>query len=697
MKCLFAPIFFLLLVACSGDNATAPPNDDDGNNGGGGTLTREDTLRVLTLSDVAEHLDGWWSEGPDTVAARTLAYLNTIPMFEEVGRSGPTGVWARFDDGRLLIIPNNLQPGAPEDTLELLSGESPVALAPAGTPRTKIIDAGRKAMRALRVPTSGLELPKSRQFRVWDGINGCYLTPRNRIRALLREGGYVEAPALSPTVDGFLKVRGDGVFVLFSHGDAGQLKDRSNVYAVWTSTNVGYPEEALYDAYFDSHELAYMIMPGRDAQGGCSTVTNYGITATFVARRMSFTENSLVYLNVCQSGSAAAGDFRQALANAGASVVVGWDGNVSVGTTFKTLPYLIDRLLGANEVQPRENPKQRAFNIYDVRDNMAAVGRVTEPLTGATLEVFRLSGDFGLLAPTIQFLSIDDDGQQPRLIIAGLFGTDPGEGKRSVTINGTELENILWNPTEIDCDIPESGGNAFGTVVVKVGSGQGARESNPVNITQWEGELTYERDDPGDQTATMKIKFRILADIHDFRDEPGEPPFKTQVLFGPRGGDTSVHVTTGGKYAETIGDCTETWTFGQGGDLVTPFEGTPNGAWMYFGSVDTESHTLQLNMAVLTVFDAGTWVATGPPGACDTFSRPYYVTVSIEDCLYDDIVQTAAFRMQMGDDFVVLEDQRGPCTVDPLVSQLSDDHQAQAKIRWGTMTPLSLPDPDAAR
>lgn len=697
MKRLLATFAMILFAACSGDNGTAPPDNDDDDNGGGGTVTHEDTVRVNALNEIAQQLDGWWSEGPDTVAARAVAYLNTIPLFEEVGREGPTSVWARFDDGRLLIIPNNLQQGAPEDTLALFSGESRIASAPSRAPRTKIIGAGRKALRSLRVPTKGFEIPKSKQFRVWDGLQGCFWEPKSRIRTLLTNGGYVQAQAVLPTVDNFAKnVHGDGVFVLFTHGAPGELKDKSYVYAMWTSTNVAIPEEGLYAELFDKQELVYMIENGRNSVGGCGRVTNYGITSQFVSNHMSFAENSLVYLNVCMSGTEGAGDMRQAFGNAGASVVVGWDGNVSVGESFKTVPYMIDRLLGANEVEPKEDPKQRAFNIYDVRENMEAVGRVTDPISGAVLKVFQVGGDFGLLAPTIQFLSVDDNGVQPKLIIAGIFGTDPGEANRSVTINGTELENISWSRNGIDCDIPESGANASGTVVVKVGTGANARESNEVNITEWRGELTYERDDPGDQTGQMRIKVRFLADIHSFRDKPGEDPFETIVLFGPRG-ETSIDATTSGRYVRTQG-CTDTFTLGGDGHAKTPFDAGTDGSWIYFGSVDTKTHMLQLSMQMIVVFNAGTWVRTAsedPP--CDAFSRPIYVTMTIEDCLYDDTNETTAFRMPMGDDFKVFDDERGPCSVDPLVTALIDDAQAEAKIKWGEMIPIFLPDPDAAR
>jgi hypothetical protein len=69
----------------------------------------------------------------------------------------------------------------------------------------------------------------------------------------------------------------------------------------------------------------------------------------------------------------------------------------------------------------------------------------------------------------------------------------------------------------------------------------------------------------------------------------------------------------------------------------------------------------------------------------------------IDDCLYDDLVQSPAFRMQMSDEFVVPQDERGPCDADdPLIGEVDDNH-AQGKVKWGEMTPLFLPDPDAAR
>jgi hypothetical protein len=119
MKRSLLVIALLVFAACSGDKGTAPKDPGDGGGGGGGTTTVADTLRLQTLNDVAQHLDLWWDEGADTVAARAVAYLTHTGEFDAVGRSGTTTVWARFPDGRLLIIPNNFLPGAPGDTLEL--------------------------------------------------------------------------------------------------------------------------------------------------------------------------------------------------------------------------------------------------------------------------------------------------------------------------------------------------------------------------------------------------------------------------------------------------------------------------------------------------------------------------------------------------------------------------------------------------
>jgi hypothetical protein len=59
----------------------------------------------------------------------------------------------------------------------------------------------------------------------------------------------------------------------------------------------------------------------------------------------------------------------------------------------------------------------------------------------------------------VRYLKVDEDypkkGNEgkPRLYLYGSFGTNPGAGKGSVKINGTEVEITLWSPSIIACAI----------------------------------------------------------------------------------------------------------------------------------------------------------------------------------------------------------------------------------------------------
>jgi hypothetical protein len=691
MKRLFALFVIIVLVACSGDNGTAPT--DDGGGGGGGTVTDLDTLRVEIVQNLAAQLDLWDGMPADSIAARAVDYLSHEPSIKSSGITpGTATAWAVFTDGVSLIIPNNRPESAATDTLI----DDAVAPAPSrAAPRHVVIPAGRKMMRALNVPSSGRELPVRPTFRAINAIGTCHVNPLPVLKKLLRDGHYVNAGDLPGTIESLYSVQGNGVFYIDTHGGVGKNEDGLQVYGLWTATAHEISTLAAYNDLLHDGQLVVMTERSNDGQGNCRYVCHYGITAGFVAEHMTFGKNSLVYLDACSSASVAGLDMQQAFGNQGASVCLGWTDEVDDQFAYKAMKYFIDRLLGVNQISP-ENPKQRAFNVGQVLNDMAVHRNlIDDPYKHALLTATKLNDDFGLLSPTIQFLSIDDNGVQPKLIIAGIFGTDPGAANRSVTINDEPLGNIEWHSTGIYCDIPESGSNASGTVVVKVGSGDNARESNTVNITEWIGEMTYDRDDPGSLAAQMKIKVRFLADIHSFRDEPGEPPFETTVLFGPRG-DTKVDATSSGSYSRMLGECTETWTFGNGGNLLTPFEGTANGSWTYFGSVDTKNHSLQLNMAILCVFDAGSWKLTGPADECEPFNRDLYVSMAIDDCLYNEFFQTPAFRIPLDNEFAVAEGERGPCDVQPLIGE-TDGLMGQAKIKWSDMTPFFLPDPDAAR
>lgn len=696
MKRILVLVALAFALSCSKDNGTAP-NEDSGGTTGGGKVTALDSLRVQTVRNIAAQLDQWDSLGEDSIAARAVPYLKSLPSIKDAGITpGTTSVWALFKDDVPLIIPNNREPSAQSDTLidDSFAAIRPAPSTPA--PRRRAIPAGRSMKTALLVPTRSLELPVPATFRAYNAIGPCFVNPLPVVRSLLKDGNYVDAHPGAPTVQELKRnVHGDGVFYINTHGGAGFGPLKIPIYALWTMD--AFDSLAVVPVYNDMlhrDEVVVMVEKGVDAELNCHNVGHYGITAQFVNRYMSFGKNSVVIIDACSSASVGAIDMRQAFENAGASVYVGWTRSVDAGFAYKAMKYLIDRLLGVNVISP-EDPKQRAFNIdqvlKDMKDNR---NLVDDPHDHAILTSFRMKGDFGLLSPSIQFLSIDLSTGSSQLVIAGIFGTDPGEGNRAVKINGQSLNVVEWEPTLITCDIPDTGDDAAGTVVVEVGSGAHPRRSNEVNLTEWKGELTYERDDPGEQHVAMTLKIHFRADIHSFREEPHETPFETTVLFSAMH-DASAVVTSGGSYTTSDGPCVNTYVIAGGVTLPSPYEPTADGGWNYFGSVDSQTHTLQLNMYILAGFDGSKWIRTGP-AECGVFTAPSRLIVRIEDCLFDDLVGVTAFRMQMDPDYAVQADDRGPCSVHPLFTPLFD-LAAQVSIHWDAMDASYPPDPDAAR
>lgn len=690
----------LAIAACSGDSGTAPKDDGNGGGGGGGggAPTHLDSLRVQTVDALALQLDAWDGLDPDSIATRALAYLKSQPTIHKAGiTSSTTTVWATFTDGVRLVIPNNREPSSQADTLVDAASAPAPALRAAAPHRT--IPAGRKMMSALTVPTSKLELPAVQQFRAFNAIGTCHVNPLPVIRSLLKDGNYVEASHGPGQINDF-KISGDGVFYLNTHGGAGYDDQLTLYYALWTLTPFDIPSVATYGTMVHNGEVAVMVEKSNDALGNCRNVAHYGITGLFVSSHMHFAKNSVVFLDACGSAAAYAIDMRQGFANAGASVIVGWSRPVNDVFAYAAMKYLIDRLLGVNEISP-ESPRQRAFNIDQVRKDMEDNRHLVDdpyPIKGkylhAILTVFKPAGDFGLLSPSIQFLSIELPDESQELWIAGLFGTDPGPGNRAVKINGTSVHVIDWQKTLIKCDLDDTGANAAGTVVVEVGSGADPRRSNEVNLTLWKGTLVYERNDPGTLKVEIRLNVAFRADIHSFRDEPAEQPFETTVLFmGMK--DSSVDVTTSGTYAQTQDLCTDTFNFSHTLHMLSPFEPSPDGGWTYFGSVDSQSHVVQLNMHEQTLFQVGTWVRSGDPD-CGLYTVPLYGTLQIDNCLFDDLVGVTTFRLQMDPDYSVQADDRPPCTVPALLTYLTP-LTGQASIHWAAMRGEHLPDPDAAR
>ena len=76
---------------------------------GPNVITDQERRNALQAIDSVSSLLG--AVSPDSLATALVAFLNSRDEFEAVGKQGKS-VWARFDDGRMVMIPNNRFPGS---------------------------------------------------------------------------------------------------------------------------------------------------------------------------------------------------------------------------------------------------------------------------------------------------------------------------------------------------------------------------------------------------------------------------------------------------------------------------------------------------------------------------------------------------------------------------------------------------------
>jgi hypothetical protein len=256
------------------------------------------------------------------------------------------------------------------------------------------------------------------------------------------------------TIESLKNVGGDGVFYFSSHGIIlGSADDPANPlhFALWTSTKVDPPFPP--NAPAQGLDI-YRALKGADPFTHQEVhEDHWAITSKFVRKYWkNFSANSLVYIDACSSGSPGAADFEKAIFEKKASLYVGWNCangvEIEEETSAKTAHYIFDRLLGADvaeQVLPPPKPPQRPFDFATVYSNLSQHDLGESP--GCVLDFRRKSGQFGLLCPSIREVFADQTSGQfspGQLDIVGLFGTDPGEGFRTVTVGGEKVTVKSW-------------------------------------------------------------------------------------------------------------------------------------------------------------------------------------------------------------------------------------------------------------
>jgi|GEM_PF-2454813 len=490
-----------ILSACRKDPVQPVPGPGQEPPGAEGEITPEKRLEIFkTVEGRFASLD--WS---NRAAAydQLVAFLKTIPQVEAAGVTADNGnAWARFTDDELLLLVNNRK-------------ATPLSTSESGRVRGTTLAGARSG------------LPGSDDVLLVHSMGNYYINGKNglgRLAEIMGGKGY-QISTVAGSLERLKNARQEGIFYFSGHGGLGQRKSGEFVYGLYTTDSVTVANNRQYRQENKKGNLCYiMAYHNQDRYGKPIPETHYAITAKFVQEHMTFAENAVMYVDACGSFTDAAfvDAFRQKSGNTG--LYIGWTHNVDDNFSYQASKYFFDRALGANDMytQP-EDPKQRPFDPAAVLAEMAAkgIGVYNDPERPGV--VARLSskgpGD-AILLLRLSITSLQVDEAEGKLYLYGQFGDDPGPGKRSVTVHGTEVTVEEWAHGLITCKIPSSGPGSAGDVVVKAGQ----HESNVRRLTEWRGELKFTHPAEGSILRTVLFDVHLRADVHSFRTAPGQTP-----------------------------------------------------------------------------------------------------------------------------------------------------------------------------
>ena len=638
-----------------------------GGNGGGklpiGTITEND--RHACLDAIQALLDANSGLTLDEQAAAALAFVRTRPEFVD-SDIDEDGVWAFFVDAVPLFLLFNREPDP-----------NPIASLP---------ELGERA------PT---ELPDNATAMLINTLGPAFTDVIPFVKPLLQGNGY--STIVDPgTVASLQAFNDDGIFFMYAHGGMpiipiltpdGDFELGSNgrprgrrVYGVWTS-DVAVPGSVeAYRDDIDHGRLGIgMARHGTGQPGSPRSVRHYWFTPAFVDTYMNFGLDSLVWFNTCRSNSTISQAFVQSCINAGAGLFVGWNRRTTDGDCIACSKFVFDRLLGANATTPLENPPQRPFDYVEVWQNMAAQGLPS----GLIYSVG--SGEFGLLAPTIAYILINEFDEEAHLF--GIFG-NPASNERQVTIGGVTATVKSWAKDKIIVDLPQAGTGSNGDVQVIVRG----HKSNIRQITEWRFDIAYDwlHTDLAPLSTAGIFTLMFRADIGHYREHAGVPPLEP-VRWAVAKRSSSGGLTGAGTVVDT-GGCTNTWSG------VADFEAGGFGAAEYMVisrmKIDTDAGTGALGFSL---------AAFGPPPfnwriACPgetPIDTPFAVSVGLLEGSQgfaspqpgSSPIQLPFFNLPFTADYTVPARHFIDLTFDPL----------KIDIAWTAVTATSPPDPNAAR
>ena len=672
-------------------------------------ISDEERFTFLNAIDsVSTLLDG---VSPDSLATALVAFLNGRSEYEEVGREG-TSVWARFDDGRMVMIPNNRFPedsvAAPEPRgYEPSEPTPPTEAVPLPPRRIHKTESEEQLGNGVSTNAPSYGLPHSVQAAVFGTLGpNCFEVAIGSLGVPLKNGGYWLPFVVYPGVNDLI-LNDYGFFYIESHGGVCESRNSIFITGIWTNTPYSVANDVVYKPQLDADELVYMYAKGGNTNP-CSNQWRYAFTGKFVASYMTFAPNSFVYISACQSD---APSLRSGFQTAGASVYAGWTMPVTDRASNNAGEFLIDRMLGTNQslLVPVESPKQRPFDHVQLLQDMTNRGLDIDPKNGSELRITELNPGFGLLAPSLRFAYVINFTDT--LFLTGYFGEDPGS-KGHVYVQGVEQTVYQWEPTFIWAGIPRVGAGSAGAITVEVEPLVGPssnfgikRKSNAINLTDWVGFFTYTKEEVGSLQGNILFLVHLRADVHSFREAPHIAPAPNPFIVFGGALDSDAHGTASGDFQYTyVNDPppneTYTWTWSGSTPSIPciPYEvggeQNPYGTFLLQGSINAPAKYMEL-------------LVHGSLGGQMLMSET--VVSSLQGLLLTneiylsppfDLYDVFAFKVSvnLGTNWEIINEINSwstCCSVDPDNDGSVND--VLHKLEWLTITPDFAPDPNAAQ
>jgi len=668
-----------VLTGCGGSLKTA-----GGGNAGGQDLTQAQVFGALEATRA--FLDSVTVTDRDDLHGRLLDFLRSRSEFLHAGQTEDS-VWAVFRNGIPYVIFTNrgLTPGEAEldpDEQDAVSGRAAGYEVPRGTLAARLCNAMGPG------------------FKDEPAIIGGVLNRRNYV--VTRQAAQIES---------LRSIGRPAVFYYSGHGgrcDIPRLDAQGKM--IFGPDNLPLMEASFglstatpYDEAADNRYRSEILAGLLSAATCVEDIRNnryvwadrFLITSRWVRRYWSFSDDSLVWISACSSANAEAGSLMAACKAKGAGMYVGWSDWVEGPHAVAVSKFVIDRLLGTNVLAPVESPRQRPFSYTEVYDDLRRRGLHARPTldpttsrpNGRTTQIIfsgSAGGQFGLLAPSIQFVRVDEENDEA--VLTGIFG-EPAPDERAVLIGGLEASVIEWTKDKVRVRLPRTGAGSSGNVEVQVR----AHRSNVRRITEWNLTLRHRFRAP--ETPELKVegpvRVRFRADVGEYRESPGARP-KKAVRYAMLTRDSGATLTASGTRRE--GDCTTTW-FGQ--SEVPPYgyeQGNPpNPGLTHMVKIDGVDRKLSLGLG-LGAFPPLPWKVrvVCPSGDATNDLAPAFGL----------LMEIVEYGQPMDESLpgVVL-----PSLVLPLNAAwgisagVFEGDEGLVRLEWDAANPTSPPDPDAAR